>query len=159
MSKLFVTENDEVVIDLYVSENSSGNTIAWTKDEDRPENVEQVEKYSATFRQPNYKDTVELLDIATRTDVNGDFAVNLGSIRMHRIVMLIKTWDFVDENGATVEPTIDFVISLNPIVAMALADGLERGLNLFDDSDEDNLANAKDFLAKAAELSELEDKN
>jgi len=132
MSKLFILESDEVYVDLFVSETKNGRAIAWTDDANRPKNIEQCEKYRIAFREPNYSDTVALIDLATSTTPDGEFAMNLSTVRMQRVAMLIKSWDFVDESGKPVEPTIESIEKLNPVVALALVDGLEQALKLFE---------------------------
>jgi len=128
-NSLFISEDETVEVKLNIAVND-GKLTCWSDDE-VPDGIDDFDTYSAKFRYPNYRDTTRLMDAALQVGSNGEFAMSVSEVRYRRIVQLLVEWDFKDSAGKVMPATEASVDALNPQVALALADGLETALGLF----------------------------
>jgi len=145
-SNLFISEDETVEVKINIAAND-GKLTCWSEDE-VPDGVEGFETYSAKFRRPNYRDTTRLMDAALQVGSNGEFAMSVSEVRYRRIVQLLVEWDFKDSAGKVMPATEASVNTLNPQVALVLADGLETALGLFQGLTDELLEDAEAMKAQ-----------
>jgi len=145
-SNLFISEDETVEVKINIAADD-GKLTCWSDDE-VPDGIKDFETYSAKFRRPNYRDTTRLMDAALQVGSNGEFAMSVSEVRYRRIVQLLVEWDFKDSAGKVMPATEASVNTLNPQVALALADGLETALGLFQGLTDDVLEEAEAMKAQ-----------
>lgn len=132
MINLFVDPDEDIVVTINVAIDDKKHIYAWYDGQDKPIEVEDIktEIFESVFREPSYRDSVELTDMALGVSTEGEISMSIAAVRMNRIIRLLKRWNLTDNNGDKVPSTPEMVEGLNPIVAQAISEGLEKKLGL-----------------------------
>lgn len=134
MKNLFIKQEDELKISIWVGESQTGKMVAYPdgyKISDKIVFNGDPEKIDIVFRYPNYRDTIEISDSSNVAfSGNGDVSVKTNSIRFRRICKLIKRWSVKDAEGNQVEPNEENLGTLDPIIGTALCYALEMALGV-----------------------------
>lgn len=129
---VFVKPEQEVKVVIYVAKDTKGRTVAYNEGVAVPAElkISDPERHELVFRYPTYKDTTIIADKGLSINDDGDMALHANHVRFRRIVTLLKSWDFVDEKGQTIEISEEMIGMLDPVVAGAIVYGLDMALGL-----------------------------
>lgn len=134
MKGLFVTDKDEIVINLFVALTKDGRVIAESsRDElDLYQNVDKssIETHEVVFKRPSFSDTVKISKDLFNTPDGIKLEINPWSIRFKRIAALIKRWSFVDADGEELEANEGNIELLHPQVANVLGTMLDEHIGI-----------------------------
>ncbi len=134
MPQVFVEPNDEIEIVMYVGSLKSNQIVADVDREKLKEVYEDeldeasVEEHKAYFRLPNYLDSTNIIGAAMSLAADGTFQVNPSVVRLKRMALLVKRWDFLDKAQKATVPTEKAIASLHSTVAGILGMALENKL-------------------------------
>ena len=123
MSSLFIDKNEEFNVNFVVATHKEEKTIWCDKDEESLRKIitdpsqYDFKSYKASFRKPNFGDTINLYGSVFSTDINGKVAFNPLDIRYKKIVALLKDWNLTDDIGEKVPPTKQNIMRLHPMIA------------------------------------------
>lgn len=127
MQNLFVSENDEFVINFVVAIDKKGTIFCDINEDSLKETMAglsnfdncEIKKYEAVFKKPSFGDTMSLYE--SIFSVNNQSSVNFNPVlaRYRKIALLIKKWDLTPD-GSSIKPTEDQIRSLHPVIANAI---------------------------------------
>lgn len=135
MTKLFISPDSDIKIETWLSE-SDGKVLSWESEakakasdvgQKNPDSIIHIE---AHFREPNFRDTSEVADLALAMESDGSFSMSINQVRMDRFARLLKKWNLKDENGKVVAANRQNVEILNPQIAFFLVGLLEERLGI-----------------------------
>lgn len=131
--KLFVDKNEEIIVQLFSTVEKDGTIVYWTANnsEDKPSDVKDsdVSSFKIVFKVPNYSDTVFFQDSGMQFASDGSIKISSSAISFARFARLLKSWDFKDDNGNPVEPSVENIGLLDPIVAKTIVEDLESQIS------------------------------
>ena len=127
---VFVKQSDIFDVEVFVTQDKKGRTTyASTREEvlKAIEDAEQdkVEKFTVTFRQPNYQDNIEIIGNALMGREASKMNVDVMKIQYTRFAKLLVRWDF-KEDGKDIEATPENINRLHPNVASAIVRELDE---------------------------------
>lgn len=82
----------------------------------------------AFFREPNFKDSSELADLAMVMNGDGTVSIGFNQVKMERVCILLKSWNLKGTDGKDLPCSREMVYRLNPTIAFYLASLLEKEL-------------------------------
>lgn len=136
MTSLFISPDSDIKVEFWISQSSRNQFESWDSEtvamnsdagKERPKDIIRIE---AHFREPTFRDTTEIADIALAMDSNGSFSMSVNQVRMERLIRLLKTWNLQSEDGKPIQPNRQNVSQLHPQVAFLLAAALEDRLGM-----------------------------
>lgn len=134
---IFVKDDQEIKVTIYVSSDIKGRTVAYGEGIILPEEIKLItdtpKKYEIFFKYPNYRDCTDIADRGFSFTEQGDMTLNTMQIRFKRLVKLLKRWDFVDDDGNPIPTSEEMISKLDPVVAAAIIFGLEKALGISPD--------------------------
>jgi len=130
MKNLFVNNEDEIKVHLFVGSTKSGILMADTDLSILKDTVnfdeESVEEYDIIFRMPTFKDSVDLTaDMFNYSGQDQGLDFNPLAVRYGKIVKLIKSWTFKNSDGEVLPCTEENISHLNPAIANAIGLALD----------------------------------
>lgn len=133
MIKLFIDENDEIVVSIVVATNKSGDVFA-DPERDKEDLINllgldidgEIEKYTIIFKKPSFKDMNNISSDRIDIGSEGKVKIDIFALREAKLKKLIKKWDFKDEEGKDVEVSDESINNLHPSIAAALGSELDR---------------------------------
>ena len=135
MIDLFVDNNAEIVVRVYVAKDKMENVVAADTRAalmaDNPifTNSTEVEEYKFVFKQPSFKDSVDLSGDAFNYSIaDGDVGFNIMAMRYAKMSKLIKSWDLKDSGGNAVPANEENVSKLNPVIASVVSAQLDLAI-------------------------------
>lgn len=136
MSKsLFISPNSDIKIELWIAQ-SDGKFLTWRSEEEAKasefgqQNPDAIVYIEAHFREPTFRDTSEVADLALAMEMDGSFSMSINQVRLERFARLLKSWNLTDENDKPVAPTRQNVGQLHPQIAFVILAALEERLGL-----------------------------
>ena len=133
MSGIFVNPDDEIIVRIVVARNKHGaifteNSMSLLKETYQEDEIDEstIEEFEAVFRQPSFKDAVELsteFSLSTTNEASVDF--NPVDARFRKMSKLLKSWTFKEEDGTAVPPTEENVAKLHPTIATVIGNTLD----------------------------------
>jgi hypothetical protein len=126
MPKLFVDGENEIVIKVVVADSPNGQVFAGASKDELDLEIddlkdEDVAELSFTFKQPSFKDSVDMAKSVLSSTDGQSLDFNPLAARYEKMVTLIKSWNLTDVNGNPVEPTEANISKLHPVVANTVA--------------------------------------
>lgn len=135
MTKLFISANSDIKVETWLAIDN-GKLLSWESTEEAAasefgrKNLQSIVHIEAHFREPNFKDTSEVADLALAMESDGSFSMSVNQLRMERFARLLKSWNFKDENDKPMNANRQNVGLLNPQIALFLVGLLEDRLGL-----------------------------
>ena len=131
MTDIFVQDNDEIRIVVAIGKNRHGaifaaNDTVELKElyEDEALDESTIQEFEVIFKQPSFKDSVELaMDFSIGNEKGFEF--NPVASRYKKITKLIKSWTLKDGEGNAVPATENNVAKLHPSVAGIIGTSLD----------------------------------
>jgi hypothetical protein len=127
MQNLFVSKDDEFVVDFSVATDEKGTLYCDVSEETLKillEEIKQqdnfvIQSYKVVFKKPSFGDTIGLYD--SIFSVNGTDGINVNfnpvATRHKKINSLIKSWNL---NGVDEKPTEENIQDLHPVIATVI---------------------------------------
>ena len=129
--KIFVNENDEFTVKLFITEDEKGKMVATCNQEEFDKYNDKMKEvtndYVLTLRYPSYKDNVNISKKAISFD-GENIHIDSVTLRFERFLSLLKGWTLTDDSGNKVPITRDTVGSLDPIIAGVILDKVDETL-------------------------------
>ncbi len=90
--------------------------------------LDSVEEYEATFREPSYKDEVDMFSNGLFGDISdiNNIQLNLAVVNYNRLICLIKSWSFKDGKGEPISPNKENISKIHPSIARVLLDEIAK---------------------------------
>lgn len=125
---IFIKKEDTFDVKVYVAEvedkvfaSSLEKEVIEERNKALPKDATEADVtcYTVVFRQATYKDNVEISKKSITTD-GETITASPSTLRYERFVLLIKSWDFKNEEGNEVPITRENIDSLHPAIAGAI---------------------------------------
>ena len=124
---LFISDKELISITFCAAKDKNGELVVAATESDFDKSLEIVDPkvHTVKFRQPSYRDNVEILSMTLKT--NGEAVeIDPALLRYERFCALVKEWDLVDEDGELVKVNRININKLNPDVATIIMDRFDE---------------------------------
>jgi len=133
MKGLFIEDNDVVVVEVFVTNVDDKLFANHDKEKlisdigDKKDVVDDdIDSLKFTFKVPNYKDEVSIVDGAIRSDSDDNLEIDAAAVRYERFVTLLRDWDITDAKDKKVPPNRENINKINPVLAIAVMNALDE---------------------------------
>ena len=126
---LFISPKDTVSFNVYVAVDDGKIYANVDKKVLLKENLEedQIVSFSFTFKEPSYKDNIDIMKRSGGITSNGETVeFDASSIRYERFVSLLESWTLVDSSGDLLPATKENIDKLNPTLASVVLEKMEE---------------------------------
>ena len=129
MKNIFVSDKEKVEIMIYLAKDKK-DEIFISNDKDgllkqKGVKADTLEEHKITFKSPNYGDSVGIYKESVKIE-NGSMKIDPISLRSNKLVNLLESWTFVDDNGKPVVANQKNILNLNAGLANLIVDELEK---------------------------------
>jgi hypothetical protein len=121
---MFISPENTFEINVYVDNRSDNTKITDFLPKEKDVKSEDITENKVIFRRPGYGDNVQILSSALKV-VDGGLQLDPTLLRYERFCVLIKSWDFCDENGKIMEVNRENIGKLDPDIANFIIEKLE----------------------------------
>ncbi len=134
---IFIDPESEISVKFWIAKDEVNKTFIGAIDEDSKIPNYEYKEYTASFREPNFKDVSELSDEALSIDgKDGSFSMTMSQVRISRVIKLIKKWSFTGKDGKPINPNKESIERMNPVIALTMAGALEKSLGILNRTQE-----------------------
>ena len=129
MKSIFVSDKDKVEVLIYFAKDKK-DEIFISNDKDgltkqKGIKADTLEEYKIIFKTPNYGDSISIYKESVKIE-NGSMKIDPISLRSNKLINLLESWTFVDDNGKPVVVNQKNVLNLNAGLANLIIDELEK---------------------------------
>jgi len=129
MSGIFIEPSETVAIKIYVGKNKSDMRLLASHDVDVLKNDKDFEttslkEYEIVLKRPSYRDEVSILKSGIQGDASA-LQFNFAEVSYNRLVNLLKSWTFVDDQDVPIPSTKENIDKLHPAIARSIIDALD----------------------------------
>jgi hypothetical protein len=131
MKNIFVGKNDSFKVEFVVAYTKSGETVAAKNNSLLPKDADLScgETHYVLFKNPSYKDNVDILSKSVKADMEGGVQVDPSLLRYARFLALAQEWSFKDDQGNKIKLTAENINNLSPKIANVILEQLDERLN------------------------------
>ena len=134
MKSIFVNDKDKVEVLIYFAKDKK-NEIFISNDKDgllkqKGIKADTLEEHKITFKSPNYGDSVGIYKESVKIE-NGSMKIDPISLRSNKLMNLLESWTFVDDDGKPVPINEKNILNLNAGLANLIIDELEKVVGEF----------------------------
>jgi len=120
MKSIFIKDDEEVKIDIFFAKNKDGDMFLGNKKDALLEQKgivkASLEEHQVTFKYPNHGDTNNILSKSIQMG-EGGLSIDPIAARVNRLIVLLKDWTFVDDDGKKLPINVTNINKLHSSVA------------------------------------------